>query len=118
MSGWVTVGDAIVCGVGLNPVRRRILPCPVCERPRRHVESWGGVWYGPTLTCCGCGDSWTDGELHPRPFQRAWRKEAIIRALRMWQEAISPQEYRAAVQADLDEHDAFVEEQRRLEASA
>lgn len=28
-------------------------------------------------TCLGCGDMWTDGEMHDRPFARGWRQENI-----------------------------------------
>lgn len=64
------------------------------------VEWWGGAWYGPTLTCLGCGDAWTDGELHERPFQRGWRANSIAKAQRDWRSAITQQEYAAAVRAD------------------
>lgn len=46
-----------------------------------------GPYYGPTLTCLGCGDSWSGGERHERPFKRAWRAEAIAAAHRAWDEA-------------------------------
>ena len=53
--------------------------CPTCERPRRmlgqHQE-----WYGTTWTCCGCGEQWSDGEQHSRPFERGWRQANIRRA--------------------------------------
>lgn len=67
-------------------LRRRIASCPICRSKRRFVGR-EAVWYGITWSCCGCGDSWTDGELHPRPFCRGWRAEAIARAKRMWDEA-------------------------------
>lgn len=50
--------------------------CPVCKK-RRRFYSWFQEWYGWTSTCSGCGDRWTDGEMHERPFQRNWRKEEI-----------------------------------------
>lgn len=50
--------------------------CPTCERPRRmlgmHAE-----WYGTTWTCASCGDQWTDGEMHSRPFCPGWRRDNI-----------------------------------------
>lgn len=56
--------------------------CPVCMRSRRmlgsHVE-----WYGTTWTCAGCGDKWSDGELHERPFAPGWRRQSIERARKL-----------------------------------
>ena len=53
--------------------------CPTCQRPRRmlgeHAE-----WYGTTWTCCGCGDSWQDGERLERPFAQGWRRRSVERA--------------------------------------
>lgn len=67
------------------------------------VERWGGAWYGPTITCCGCGDSWSDGEMLERPFRRGWRKESIGRAVRDWYEAQTPAEYRRHVRFDFEQ---------------
>jgi hypothetical protein len=50
--------------------------CPTCERPRRMLAQFQ-EWYGTTWTCVGCGDKWTDGERHERPFAPEWRKENI-----------------------------------------
>jgi hypothetical protein len=38
--------------------------------------------YGTTWTCCGCGDSWQDGERGERPFAPGWRKRSIEHARR------------------------------------
>ncbi|MFD5221430.1 hypothetical protein ACFWMH_27695 [Streptomyces tendae] len=46
-----------------------------------------GPYYGPNITCCGCGDSWSCGELLPRPFRRGWRTAEIAKAKRAWTEA-------------------------------
>lgn len=67
-------------------LHRRILSCPVCKQ-RRRFAGREVAWYGITVSCCGCGDSWTDGERHERPFRRGWRKEAIAAAKRLWTEA-------------------------------
>jgi hypothetical protein len=40
-------------------------------------------WYGMTWTCCGCGETWTDGEQHERPFVPGWRKSNIEYARRV-----------------------------------
>lgn len=67
-------------------VRRQMLHCPICKAKRRMV-SRDAVWYGATVTCCGCGDSWTDGERHERPFKRGWRKDEITKAKKAWDAA-------------------------------
>lgn len=85
MTGCVAIGGAIVCSPSSFPLRR-ILPCPTCKQRRRFAIR-DAAWYGPTSTCCACGDSWSDGERHPRPFRRGWRVEAIERAKRTWTEA-------------------------------
>lgn len=53
--------------------------CPTCKK-RRRFYSWFQEWYGWNSTCTGCGDVWTDGEQHDRPFERGWRKENIKQA--------------------------------------
>lgn len=117
MSGCVTLTpDVVVCGVGQNAYRRRVLPCPTCQRRTRHVEWWGGAWYGPTWTCVACGDAWSVDGRHERPFRRGWRQEARRRALAAWNAALSPAAYRAHVRADLDAVFAFQDEQRALAA--
>ena len=55
--------------------------CPTCERRRWFLASHA-IWYGTTLTCLGCGDTWTDGERHERPFAPAWRERSIAAAKR------------------------------------
>lgn len=82
-------------------LRRKMIHCPICKQLRRMavVEA---LWYGATVTCCGCGDSWTDGEMHERPFKRGWRNEAIAKAKRDW-DAAGPYDQAA--------HDAWFREQ-------
>lgn len=57
----------------------RLNLCPTCERDRRmlgqHQE-----WYGTAWTCLGCGDRWSDGEMHERPFMPGWRQQHIRHA--------------------------------------
>ncbi len=50
--------------------------CPTCERPRRMFGSFA-EWYGTTWTCAGCGDQWSDGERHERPFAPGWRRRSV-----------------------------------------
>lgn len=81
--------------------RRRVAYCPTCRRRRRFV--WAEqVWYGVRLTCCGCGDSWNDGQREPRPFRRGWRKGAVRLARERWAQ-IPPY--------DREEHRAWLAEQ-------
>ena len=53
--------------------------CPTCKADRNFAGRTA-LWYGITVSCTSCGDSWTDGELHERPFRRAWRTQAIADA--------------------------------------
>lgn len=62
---------------------RRIVHCPTCQKRRRWV-GWAQEWYSTIWTCCGCGDSFGDGERMERPFKRGWRSEAIKRAKADW----------------------------------
>jgi hypothetical protein len=48
--------------------------CPTCDRMRRMSAQWA-EWYGWKLTCAGCGETWSDGEMHVRPFAPGWRRE-------------------------------------------
>jgi hypothetical protein len=79
------IPTAIVCAPP-EYLSRAVQYCPTCKR-RRRFSGRDAAWYGCTWTCCACGDSWTDGERHERPFQRGWRKDAIARAKRTWDDA-------------------------------
>lgn len=81
----MTDSRAVICRPSTFPLRR-IVHCPTCKR-RRRFAGRDAPWYGPTWTCCGCGDSWHDGERLPRPFKRAWRAEAKARAKQTWTDA-------------------------------
>lgn len=75
----------VICSPPTFPLRR-ITYCPTCEK-RRRFSAFDAPWYGPTWTCCGCGDQWGDGEMLPRPFVRGWRKKNIERAKKVWDDA-------------------------------
>lgn len=86
-----------MCGV---PVRtsRRIAVCPNC-----HIEGWvvsaaqSSPYYAPTETCTNCGDSWDWEEgVYPRPFRNGWRREAIERASRRFDDSCDCEEVRDA----------------------
>lgn len=72
-----------ICTGGPKTWQRRILPCPT-EGTRRRFVGFDQEWYGITWTCCGCGDSWSDGERMERPFARGWRERAMGRAKGHW----------------------------------
>lgn len=76
----------IICRPPSFPIRR-ILTCPTEGRRRRMAGRDHGPYYGPTLTCLGCGDSWSCGERLERPFRRAWRRDEIAKAKQAWDEA-------------------------------
>jgi hypothetical protein len=93
----------VVCRPPSFPIRR-ILTCPT-EGRRRRMAGWdSGPYYGPTLICCGCGDSWSCGEMRPRPFRRGWRAKEIAAAKRAWEEAgqYTRAEYTQWLAAELD----------------
>lgn len=76
--------------------------CPTCGSEQRmagHLQ----LWYGQTITCLGCGDMWTDGEMHPRPFKPRWRAENKAAALRWWDEAagVTESDRRAWIEAEM-----------------
>lgn len=79
------MSDVIICSPLRFPLRRR-RKCPTCDRVTRFSD-YAYVWYSTTWTCVRCGDSWTDGERHERPFKRGWRLEATARAQQVWVEA-------------------------------
>jgi ribosomal protein L37AE/L43A len=65
---------------------RRVFVCPVCNE-RHRIVGMSQEWYDTIWTCCGCGDSWSDGWLLPHPFARGWREESKRRAKQQWLDA-------------------------------
>jgi len=90
-----------VCSGPRGIIRRHVVHCWNCKTKRRVVEVYGGAWYASLYTCCHCGDGWGDGERAERPFARGWRQKSILRAKRLWREALTLEAFRAAVAADL-----------------
>lgn len=72
-----------VCWSHKDRTYRRVTMCPTEER-RRRIVGWSQDWYSTVWTCCGCGDSWSDGERMERPFARGWRQRAIAGAKADW----------------------------------
>lgn len=58
-----------------------VIDCPTCERQRRAFCAYY-EWYGPTVICAGCGETWNDGYRAERPFCRDWRKTSREHAIR------------------------------------
>ena len=79
----------------MDVVRER---CPTCSSPsvpyyRAMVQSHE-KWYGFSLTCLRCGESWEDGEMRPRPFAPRWREHRVASTkarLRRWRAGTLPQ---------------------------
>ncbi|NUP18361.1 MAG: hypothetical protein HOZ81_20210 [Streptomyces sp.] len=92
----------IICQPTSFPIRR-IVTCPTEDRRRRMAGRDHGPYYGPMLTCLGCGDAWSCGERLERPFRRGWRQDAIAEARRAWDEAgeYAHADYRAWLDAEL-----------------
>jgi hypothetical protein len=82
---------------------RRIIHCPTCGC-RRRFSGFDSLWYGPTVTCCHCGDAWSSGEMLPRPFARGWRQKSAAKARANWDAAAgsSRQGHRAWIDAQLE----------------
>ena len=57
----------------------RSLDCPTCKR-RRFALCLHYEWFGPDMTCLGCGERWNEDGRAERPFARGWRKESIRQA--------------------------------------
>jgi hypothetical protein len=92
-----------ICAPASFPIRR-VMQCPTCDKRRRFAGFDGGPYYGPTMTCLGCGDSWSCGERLDRPFKRSWRIEAIAKAKRAWERAgeFTRAEYEQWLAAELE----------------
>ena len=98
--GCTASGNLVVC----SPTRataRRVVLCPTCGTRRRVVVSLF-VWYSSLWTCCTCGESWSDGEILPRPFRRGWRTDEARRARREWNQATTWADATAAMRAEID----------------
>jgi len=71
-----------ICRPDIMTISRGRRYCSTCKVNRNFCD-WFQDWYGWTITCLACGDSWQDGERMERPFMRGWRKESIEHAKKM-----------------------------------
>lgn len=74
-----------ICRPATLPIRCEV-NCPTCNSVQR-MAGFLQLWYGQTITCLNCGDQWTDGEMHSRPFKSRWRAENRAAAQKWWDEA-------------------------------
>jgi hypothetical protein len=79
----VNYGTAIVCLPDNSNLRRRILRCPTCQC-RTEMVVRAQSWFPVETMCTRCGDSWSDGDIDQRPFERGWRTRAVQAYRRMW----------------------------------
>lgn len=75
-----------ICRPDNRFLRKEIRYCPM-DMCRTEMAVRYEPYYGITMYCCRCGDAWTDGELHERPFQRGWRDRAVRDHRRLWDQA-------------------------------
>jgi hypothetical protein len=57
--------------------------CPTCRSPQR-MAGLGSIHNGPTITCTGCGTSWTNGRLIDQPVTAEQQAAAVVTAERLW----------------------------------
>ena len=74
-------------------IKRRIwaADCPVCGKWTR-LMGFFYEWHGWTTICLRCGDRWSDGEIHERPFMRGWRQKSVADAKAHWRRAALAEE--------------------------
>ena len=72
--------------------------CPTCKRKTFFVAFFQ-EWYGWDSTCLKCGERWTDGEMHERPFMPKWRQKSIESEKRAWRKYL-PSEYPSTANKD------------------
>lgn len=98
----------ILCAIFHRPAAmdvRLIRHCPTCQQRRRFAGFDQPPWYGLTVTCCTCGDTWSDGERMQRPFARGWRQKSAAKARATWA---------TAARYGSPAHQQFVNEQLQL----
>lgn len=77
-----------LCRTTTIALRRMITRCPTCEcKTEMVIQFPNNPFYGPTIGCTKCGESWADGERLPRPFYRGWRAHSAARFRALWADA-------------------------------
>lgn len=83
----MSISGVIICR---SPYGRAVAFCVTCDRKRPMAGTFG-MYYGSSLICLGCGDSYDSeeggGRRSPRPFRRNWKAERLASARRMWRNA-------------------------------
>jgi hypothetical protein len=79
-------GVLTICRADDRFLRKEVRYCPM-DMCKTEMAVRYEAYYGVTAMCCKCGDAWTDGELHERPFARGWRKQAVKEHRRVWDRA-------------------------------
>ena len=87
--GCTILPGVVICGPGGVVVRKPGKCSGLCgkDEARRIVRYPNSAYYGPTVLC-ECGDGWSDGFLHERPFLRGWRKREQERFEKDWADAL------------------------------
>lgn len=83
MTATIPASGIVACLPDNRFLRRRYQRCPVDECITEQVVRFE-LWHGPTIWCTRCGDTWSDGEMLPRPLARGWRRTAQRAARRLW----------------------------------
>lgn len=88
----------IVCGPPRSvPAWRHIGHCPVCDRRRRLVTTFDGVYYGYTTRCRACLGREMDGDWRPHHGgEYATLDREYVNEL--WDRGVSHQGFRRAVE--------------------
>ena len=87
---------ATVCSPPQGVHARCMEYCYSCCKTRRHIRTFGGLWYDDTWTCCTCGRS-TAYYGKSKARRLAMRDEARQR----WATAMTPKQFREHVLAEL-----------------
>lgn len=86
----------IVCGPPRQiPAYRHVGWCPLCERRRRLVTRFDGVYYGTTTYCLACGGQEQEGDWRPDSGRYTQQNREYRRGL--WASGVDGKTWRARV---------------------
>lgn len=84
-------------------VVRDVSYCQNCEKETTFCKVlFGGYCGGSRATCTNCGDSWNEDGREDRPFARYWRRDAIAEAEEKLKNAVTMEEARAGLRAEVE----------------